>query len=222
MKRDSYELLIFDFDGTLVDTLGDIAFYANGVLEESGFPRASVGQVRRAIGRGVHELLKCLAPAFGEAGREADLESAVDRFKARYNERPVRETSPFPGVQDMLEGPLRSFKKAIVTNKPQDITDRILKELSLEPFFDICIGMNGGFPAKPAPDSVDHVTRSLRASPSKTLFIGDSAVDGETALTAKVDFAWVSYGYDEAGCWPKVRSFSSAWEWGSLSQPIVG
>src|SRR5688572_14893795 len=105
----SYDLILFDFDGTLVDTAPDIAFYANEVLVESGYPPKSLQEVTRAIGFGVHELLKTLAPEF--AADAEGLERAVQIFKMRYAAEPVVRSTVYPHVLEMLEGPLKHKKK---------------------------------------------------------------------------------------------------------------
>lgn len=209
-----YELIVFDFDGTLVDTLEDIAYHANSVLTDHGFPARAISDVRKAIGWGVHELLKELAPGFGlDAGR---LEAAVDLFKKKYREDPVRKTDAFDGVRKVLEGPLSKIKKAIVTNKPQDITEQILKKLGLDGHFEMTIGMHAGFLPKPDPSSVLHVMSSLGVLPKKTVFVGDSGVDADAAQNAGIDFAWVSYGYDQPQKMNFVARFSSANQWSRL------
>ena len=206
-----YRLILFDFDGTLVDTVSDISFYVNEVLRERGFAEASVDEVKEAIGWGVHELLKLLAPGF-ETDLNA-LEQAVERFKTAYRARPVRLTRPFPHVVEMLEGPLRNTKKAIVTNKPQDITLRVLEELKIGRFFETVIGTNADFPPKPDPSAVMYLMGQTGVSKKGTVYIGDSRVDAETSANAGIDFAWVDYGYQGPGEFTPRYTFSSAADW---------
>jgi phosphoglycolate phosphatase len=212
MKK--YDLLIFDFDGTLVNTIADIAFYANLTLAHYGYASQTVQTVQEAVGWGVHELLKKLQPDF-ELDK-ARLEEAVSFFKDNYQAWPVRSSVPYPFVREMLEGPLCDLKKAIVTNKPQDITNAILKELNLLASFDIVIGIQAGFPPKPDPSGVNHVLRVLSVFPEKTLFIGDSAIDGQTSRNAGIDFGWVDYGYDAQGSEGSLLRFSGAGDWAAL------
>ena len=113
----------------------------------------------------------------------------------------------------MLEGPLSKIKKAIVTNKPQDITEQILSDLGLAKHFEITIGMHAGFLPKPDPSSILHVMNSLRVLPEKTVFVGDSGIDAAAAQNAGVDFAWVSYGYDQPREMNPVVRFSCASQW---------
>ncbi len=210
-----YKLIVFDFDGTLVDTAPDIAYYANVILEQNGFKPKSLRAVKKAVGWGVHDLLKNLAPDFEKSPKK--LEKAVLRFKKLYRENPVRRTRPYPGVRQMLSGPLKNIKKAIVTNKPQDITERILDELSLRKHFLSLIGTYAGFEAKPDPTALLHVIRTLDEPLKKSIYIGDSKVDFETCRNAKVDFGWVNYGYDDITPLKPNFLFSHSKHWKKLA-----
>ena len=209
-----YKLLLFDLDGTLVDTVGDIAHYVNEVLLERNHKPVSVIQVKEAIGWGVHELLKILAPDF--CADPEGLERAAESFKDRYKSTPVLKTRPFPGVAEALEGPLKKTHKAIVTNKPQDIALRVLDTLQLRHCFEEVIGTLGDFPPKPDPTSCLHLMRRFGVTPDATVYIGDSSVDAETSVAAGIDFAWMEHGYQPAGnIVPRYR-FSGAAEWKGL------
>lgn len=216
MKR--YKLIIFDFDGTLVDTAPDIAFHANAVLKEFGLEAQSIEMVKKAVGRGIHELLKDL----GIKADSATLERAVTSFKKRYRQLPVIETKPYPGIHEVLSGSLKNIRKAIVTNKPYELTAKILKLLSMESFFEMVIGLDMQYPAKPDPSSVRSVMDHFSVTPSSTLFIGDSSVDAETSRNASIDFGWAEYGYDrlDNGHRP-VISFSNSYEWKILGLNAV-
>lgn len=213
MKR--YDLVLFDFDGTLVHTILDIAHYANLTLKEFGYPEHTIEEVQKAVGWGVHELLKKLEPDF--APREELLDRAVAFFKERYQAVPALHSQPYPGVREMLEGPLGRVKKGIVTNKPQDITIVILKSLGLFSHFETVVGLHAGFPPKPDPAGMLHAIQKLGSSREETLYIGDSNVDAETCRNAGVDFGWAEYGYDvlEEGRQAAAR-FKSAAEWAKL------
>ena len=209
-----YKLILFDLDGTLVDTVGDITHYVNEVLRERRYEAVSVAQVKEAIGWGVHELLKILAPGF--CSDPKGLEEAAAAFKERYKQTPVLKTLPFPGVVEVLAGPLKNIPKAIVTNKPQDIAIRVLEKLDLMGHFKEVIGTLGDFPAKPDPAACLHLMGRFQSTPSSTVYIGDSAVDSETSAAAGIDFVWMDYGYQAAGNLIPRFCFSSAAEWGRL------
>ncbi len=207
----TYELVLFDFDGTLVDTVADIAFYANSVLVDEGFLSHAVGEVKNAIGLGVHELLKCLEPSLGLSSERLD--RAVTRFKQAYREKPVRKTRPYPGVAKALSGPLGGTPKAIITNKPQDITLQILRELGMEHHFEHVIGMHAGYPPKPDPIAMETVIKKMKQKKNSVVYIGDSRVDSETCLNAGVDFVWMDYGYDQLTSEKYLHRFSAAEDW---------
>lgn len=212
-----YQLIVFDFDGTLVDTVADIAAYANEVLTELGLPLKDIAGVKAAIGRGVRELFKDL----GFSGTDVALDRAVLTFKQRYFARPVVHTKAYPGVSEALSGPLSGIKKAICTNKPQAVTERILVELGLDGHFSSVIGDGAGYPRKPDPTSLLHQITLLGARPQTTLFIGDSVIDHQTAANAKTDFLWVDWGYDKTlARHPALPSVSSASEWAEALRPV--
>ena len=211
MNSKKYDLILFDLDGTLADTVADIAFYANEALVHFDYPTHPVSAVKRSIGWGVHELLKTLEPLLGDD--PSRLDQAVELFKKNYRQKPVHETVVFEGVEETLAGPLAHTKKAVVTNKPQDIAEQILKELGLARHFEITIGMNAGFPPKPDPTSIRHVMNLLAVVSERTVYVGDSGIDADAAKNAGVDFAWVSYGYDAPHLIDPVARFSSARQW---------
>jgi phosphoglycolate phosphatase len=207
-----YELIVFDFDGTLVDTVSDIAHYANEVLRDFNCAARPVAEIKKAIGWGVRELFVSLVP---ELERDQTvLDQAVISFRTRYNDDPVRATVPMPGVFEALEGPLKETRKAVVTNKPQDVTERILARLGLERFFDPVIGMHGAFAPKPDPASTLFAMRQRSVPADRTVFIGDSRVDCETARNAGIDFIWMTNGYDDSlNGIASLRQCASAFEW---------
>lgn len=208
MKR-RYDVILFDFDGTLVDTAPDIAYFANVILKRYGYAEQSIDAVKRAVGKGVHELIKGLSPEFPAA----ELERAVESFKELYRAAPAGRSQPFQGVTELLAGPLAGMKLAICTNKPQDITEHILKELGMEAHFDECLGLFNGFPPKPDPTGALHLMRQLGARKETTLFIGDSHIDSLTAQSIGVDFGYCSYGYDAPGPAKPRWIFQSPADW---------
>ena len=128
----------------------------------------------------------------------------------------MRQTRPFPHVVETLEGPLKDVPKAIVTNKPHDITLRVLEELKLTRFFEGVIGMNAGFEPKPDPGAILHLMRVFAVSAPATVYVGDSPVDAQVSLAAGVDFAWVEYGYQELDVHRPRFCFSNAAQWDRL------
>ncbi len=212
MKK--YSLLLFDFDGTLVDTVGDISYYVNQVLAKAGYAPHSVEEVKKAIGLGVHELFHGLEPELVLDSQ--DLEQMVLSFKAQYRMTPVRETKPYPHVMEMLSGKLANTPKAIVTNKPQDITEQILSELGMSDFFQHLIGMHAGYPPKPDPTAMEFIISKFDHPKNGAVYLGDSRVDSITCQNAAVDFVWMDYGYDHLEGESYLHRFSSALDWAKL------
>lgn len=205
-----HKLVVFDFDGTLVDTAPDIIYHVNTVLREFGYPPSAAARVREAVGHGVHRLVGDLA---GDLGNDMEkLERAVRRFKALYAAEPVLRSAAYPDVARMLEGPLKPFRKAVLTNKLHSLTESILVRLDLRRHFDLVIGDGSGFPMKPDPASMFHLLKQLGVSKEETLFVGDSEVDRKTAENSGVDFLWASYGYSRTDVLPSA-SCSSPSEW---------
>lgn len=208
-------LLLFDFDGTLVDTAPDIAYHANDVLDRRGLGRHSLEAVQGGVGWGVHELLRSLTP--GHPWTDAGLDEAVAEFKRLYGERPVIETRPYPAVREMLTGPLAAFPKAILTNKPHSLTVAILRELDLEKYFYEVLGEGKGFPRKPEPAGAEYLMRKAGVPADRTVLVGDSQVDRETAQRTGMGFVWMDYGYDRRLENDRtVKRLSSAADWGKL------
>lgn len=208
-----YKLLIFDLDGTLVDTAPDICACANAVFRQEGLPDRTDAEITKAIGRGVRDLMTKLLPPEHRTGPVFD--RAVESFRSRYAAELTLRSAPYPGVIEMLGGPLEPFAKAVITNKPEPLPQTMLERLGMSPFFKVVVGTGGEFPAKPDPASVRFAMQKAGAGPRETLFIGDSSIDLETCRAAGIDFAWVRYGYEQL---PEFsgRVFSNAWEWRSI------
>lgn len=205
--------ILFDFDGTLVDTVADIAHHANTVLKRRGIEEArSIQQVRDGIGWGVHELLKSLTPS--EFWENHNLDGAVEEFKSLYAKEPVLNSRPYPGVQEVLGGALTNVPKAILTNKPHRLTVSILEKLELMRHFDAVLGDGAGYPKKPDPAGAHYLMGRWKTSPDRCVLVGDSQVDLDTARNAGMRFAWVDYGYDTRPInTPELLRFSTPLEW---------
>jgi phosphoglycolate phosphatase len=210
-----YELLIFDFDGTLVDTAPDIAYHVNSVLKQFHYPEKSLKEVTRAIGHGVHELMKTLA--VGVAEKPEEWVRMVELFRTCYEEKPVIHSRSYPDVAEILDGPLGPFKKVIVTNKLFTLTDKILRELSLRHHFEEIVGDGAGFPPKPDPGSVNYLLKKFSVPAKKAILIGDSRVDMEVAVNSGIDFMWASYGYYDLKDAKISQQALNAKEWKKLT-----
>jgi phosphoglycolate phosphatase len=180
-----YRLLIFDLDGTLIDSVGDIADALNRVLGTSLEDRA----VAQLVGSGVHELLR-------RAGVTQDLDAVAERYRAAYAEQPVHRTSLYLGVKETLVALERQgFELAIATNKPGALARQIVDRLGIDSLFTTVLGEDDVGARKPDPLLVDIVRGKSGTSRGQTLYVGDSLVDAETAEAARVDLCLVTYGY---------------------------
>jgi phosphoglycolate phosphatase len=180
-----YDLLIFDLDGTLIDSVGDIADALNRTLGTSLDDAA----VARMVGSGVHELLR-------RAGVRTDLDAVAARYRATYSAQPADRTSLYLGVKETLVTlDQRGYELAIATNKPGDLSRTIVDRLGIASLFSSVLGEDDVGAKKPDPLMIDLSRGKVGAPRSRTLYIGDSLVDADTADAARVDLCLVTYGY---------------------------
>ncbi len=175
--------LIFDLDGTLLDTLADIAACVNAVRAELGLrphPRAAY---RRFVGDGLRRLLaRALPPG---ALRDGGLERASRRFSQLYDAGALERTRPYPGIARMLDGAVRrGLPMAVVTNKPQRFARKCVSALLPRWRFAAVLGARPGVPLKPHPAAALAAARALRAEPADIAYLGDTGVDMKTARAA--------------------------------------
>ena len=183
--------VIFDLDGTLLDTVADLAAAVNYALNLHGYPERTVDEVRRFVGNGARKLI--LRSLNGV--ETPDLDETVADFRNYYSKHTAVLTAPYPGITDLL----RLLKEkgigtAIVTNK----YDSAAQALNLHYFGDlipIAIGEKEGGRHKPAPDSVLVAMEKLNADPASTVYVGDSEVDVETAKNASLPCFSVTWGF---------------------------
>jgi phosphoglycolate phosphatase len=188
--------VLFDFDGTLVDTAPEMADAVNATLRRIGRPEVSEAQVRGWIGHGAHELL---GHALTHAGVGATaVATHRPQFAQDYLERCGTHSKPYPGVVPMLERLRESgLSLALLTNKESAFAHRVLVKLDLSGYFDAIVAGDTLPVKKPHPDTIRHALESLGASAEDTLYIGDSAVDVHTARAAGVEVWLVRHGYAE-------------------------
>lgn len=186
------DLIIFDLDGTLIDSSQDIAWCANETLKSMGYPERNPSEIVGHIGWGVKPLLEKLMP------NEADerITAARLKFLEFYGGHLVVETTLYPGVVDILEHFAKGGKKmAIVTNKPAGLAGSILDVLNLKGYFRAILGGDSLPNRKPHPEPIEKVIRDLNAAPEKTIVVGDSPVDCEAAKGAGAFAIGAAYGF---------------------------
>lgn len=192
-----YATVIFDLDGTLMDTLDDLAASTNFALAEMGFPIRSLEEVRNFVGNGVRKLMERAVP---EGTPACEVDAALAAFREHYAVHCSDHSAPYPGVYDALAGLARAgLKMAIVSNKP-DCEVKRLNGLFFADYIGVAVGENesAGIPKKPSPEMVLGAMRMLDCDRSECLYVGDSDVDILTAKNAGIDCLSVTWGFRSA------------------------
>jgi phosphoglycolate phosphatase len=186
--------IIFDLDGTLVDTLGDIAASTNHALEAGRFPTLSRETYALIVGNGLKNLVTRTLPPSARDERTED--TIYNNAINYYRDHPTDLSRPYPGIPEMLaELRGKKVKTAVLSNKPDVITQIIIGKLFFPNTFDLVLGERPGTPRKPDPTSTWELITELDTSPRETLFVGDSEVDIATARAAECSFLGVSWGF---------------------------
>lgn len=192
-KLKQTQAFIFDLDGTLIDSLTDIALSTNYALDQMGFPTHPIEAYKTFIGHGIHNLCQQAHPS--DQPSEHDVHQLVSYLQNHYQHHWQDHTAPFPGVIDTLKTlKQNNHRLAILSNKPHHHTVKIANILFPSNLFDIIFGAQDTFPTKPDPQSTIHILNQLNISTEQSYFIGDSSIDIETALRAKVKAIGVSWG----------------------------
>lgn len=191
-----YKAVIFDLDGTLLDTLEDLHASVNHALAQHGLPQRSLREIRSYLGNGVTELVRLSVPA----DCPEELASQVlDAFKERYALHSTDHTAPYPQVKELLRSiSRRGLGCAVVSNK-MDSAVQGLVSAHFPGLFDAVVGERAGVRRKPAPDSLLAVMDGLGLAARDVVYVGDSEVDLETARAAGVDCIAVSWGFRDRG-----------------------
>ena len=189
--------VLFDLDGTLLDTLSDIANSVNQIRTELGLLPHPKAAYRRFVGDGLSCLITRALPS--SALRGTDLRARIRRFETLYAEHCLDETRPYPGIARMLDGLVRrGLPMAIVSNKPQSFTRRCVAELLPRWPFAAVLGAQRGLPLKPDPSSALAAARALRTRPEHIAYLGDTDVDMRTATAAGMFPVGALWGYRDA------------------------
>ncbi len=184
--------VLFDLDGTLIDSAPDIAAAANAALAGAGLGQVSVHQVRGWVGRGASVLFRDALDALGQS---ADIAALVRAFAAYYARHPATRSRLYPDVVETLEA-LRPLPMAVVTNKFENIARGVLAGFGLEHRFDVVVGGDTCDRPKPHAAPVLHACRALGIDPGEAVLVGDSVNDVHAARAAGVPVICVTYGYN--------------------------
>jgi phosphoglycolate phosphatase len=191
LKLSKVRALIFDLDGTLIDSKQDLIQSVNAMLRELGRGELAEETISGYIGHGAPRLV---ARALGEACTEEERQSALEFFLRYYETHKMDTTCAYPGVAETLEK-LGEFPKAVLTNKPVRISVRILDAMGLSKYFRAIYGGNSFETKKPDPLGALAILKELGAEPREALLVGDSEVDVQTARNARTLAAAVNYGF---------------------------
>jgi len=196
-RRFAAKAILFDLDGTLLDTITDLADAANLMLAEMGHPPISQARVHNFVGRGISDLIqRCLAESGEPFAAEIDI--ARESFRRHYMRVNGQTTQPYPGVPEVLESlAARGIKMAVVTNKSGIFTMPLLRQFGLERFFGASVYGDTLPEKKPDPAMVRHACGLLGTKPGQSLMVGDSINDSLAARAAGVPVLLVKYGYSE-------------------------
>jgi phosphoglycolate phosphatase len=188
-------LVVFDLDGTLVDSRRDLADAANALIEEHGGRRLDQAAVVEMVGEGVELLVDRIMAA---GGVQAVPPGAVGRFMEIYQDRMLVYTRLYPGIRETVERAARVARLAVLSNKPRAASREILEGLGIAPFFAEVYGGDGPCPRKPDPRGLWQLGGLAGASPAETLLVGDSPIDVATARAAGTPIALARYGFGYA------------------------
>lgn len=190
-----YALAIFDLDGTVLDTLQDLANAVNFALEKHGYPCHSTEKIRTMIGNGVANLIQRALP---ENSSDDERKEVLSDFKAYYAEHMNDCTRPYEGICELMQALKDAGVRVGINSNKFDAALQNLCRLHFDGLYDMAVGESEHTPRKPDPAAALRIMQAMGAEKSRTIYIGDSSVDLNTARNAGVDGAWVSWGLRRA------------------------
>lgn len=184
--------VIFDMDGTILDTLKDIQIAVNYACQIKSIEQKSLKQIRDGVGNGAYTLIKRVVPS---GYTEEETKDFFKIYQAYYNQNHTANTGPYPGILELLEK-LKNQKilLGVVSNKFEHLVDALNKEM-FKGYFDVSIGETKGVPIKPAPDMLYRALDVLGVNKDEAVFVGDSDTDMITAKNAHVKSIGVTWGF---------------------------
>lgn len=192
-----FRAIVFDLDGTLLDSLHDIANSMNAALAREGFPPHPIADYKIHVGDGLAILARRVLPP--EQCSETAIFDLVATMREEYGRRWAETTRPYPGVPDLLdEVTRRGLKMSIVSNKPHDFSQQVAARLLPNWHFDPVIGARAGIPHKPDPANALAAAAGMNIPPGECVFLGDTYVDIRTAVNAGMFPAGALWGFRDA------------------------
>lgn len=188
------QLIIFDLDGTLLNTLADLAQSCNYALRQLGYPVHGVEAYKKFVGNGVHKLLERALPA--QVRCEAEVSRLRAVFGPHYDAHSMDFTAPYPGIKELLaELARRGMKFAVASNKYQRATVPLVAHYFTDIHFEAVLGQREGIPVKPNPQIILDILQVTKTPKEAVLYVGDSDVDMQTAANAGVAACAVTWGF---------------------------
>ena len=184
------KLIMFDLDGTIVDTVQDITDALNYAMKPYDIKNLTVRDTMEMVGEGISRLIEKALPA--EKRHLKD--TVVKRFLEYYSEHLTEKSRVYPHVEETLRN-LTDFKKAVISNKREDLSKRLIEELGLAVYFDLIIGSDTAGERKPSAIPVLYIISKLGVSPEESIIVGDSNFDVEAGKKAGIKTVAVTYGY---------------------------
>lgn len=186
--------VVFDLDGTLANSIEDIADSMNIVLSEKKFPTHDYDTYKTFVGRGLKSLVKKALP--DSEIDEATLEACFNRMMSVYDENCVVKTYLYPGIAELLtELQKRNIKIAVFSNKANELTQKVVKVLLADRPLEMVIGAGGDIPRKPDPTGALLISEKMGIAPEELMYVGDSGVDMQTAKNSGMCAAGVLWGF---------------------------
>lgn len=189
-----FKAVLFDLDGTLLDTIQDLADSMNSVLERSGFPTHCVDDYKNFVGDGMVELAKRVLPK--DIHDEESVNRCVAEMRQEYSKRWTDKTKPYDGINELLNAlTVKKVKLAVLSNKPHDFTKVVVAKFFSDRRFDAVYGERPSVPRKPDPSGAIEIAGILNIEPSEFLYLGDTNVDMKTASSAGMYAVGASWGF---------------------------
>ena len=189
-----FDAVCFDLDGTLLDTLDDIAYCTNKILSERGYPLYDVDAFRNFVGDGTEMLMTRVLPA--EDRNETLIEECRKDFETIYRNCWKRQTLPYKDIPELLDALTKlELKLTVLSNKPQEFTVLTVDDLLQDWTFDVILGQRDGVPKKPDPTAMVEICEQLTIPSEEFLYLGDTATDMKTAVAAGCYPVGVSWGF---------------------------